>query len=87
MDWATNQTVADIERCGYHGKVILRSDQEVAITDYLREVARKRYDLEIVIECSQWATPSQKDGHNVRCAAWRSSRALSSWTGRREPHV
>ena len=32
--------------------MILRNDQEVAITDYLREVARKRCDLEIVVECS-----------------------------------
>ena len=52
MEWATSQTVAGIERCGSHGKVILRSDREVAITDYLREVARKRYDLETAIECS-----------------------------------
>ena len=49
MEWATSQTVADIERCGYHGKVILETDQEVATTDYLREVARKRYELEVVI--------------------------------------
>ena len=52
VDWATSQTVTDIERCGYYGKVVLRGDQEPAITDYLREVARKRYDLETVLENS-----------------------------------
>ena len=32
----------DISRCGFHGKVILKGDQEPAIEDLMREVARHR---------------------------------------------
>ena len=32
--------------------MVLRGDQEAAITDYITEVARKRYDQETIIEHS-----------------------------------
>ena len=42
----------DLQRCGFHGKVIIKGDQEAAIEDLMREVARHRGDLETVLEFS-----------------------------------
>ena len=44
--------VKDLERCGFHGKVVLKGDQEPAIEDLMREVARSRGDLETILEFS-----------------------------------
>merc|ERR1711994_297988 len=38
--------------CGFNGKVILKGDQEAAIEDLMREVAKHRGDLETVLEFS-----------------------------------
>ena len=42
----------DFSRCGFNGKLILKGDQENAIEDLMREVARHRGDLETVLEFS-----------------------------------
>ena len=42
----------DISECGYHGRVVLRSDQESALQDLMGEVARLRGDLPTVLEAS-----------------------------------
>ena len=52
VDWIAGQMVRDIYKCGYYGRVVLRSDQEPALQDLLEEVARKRGDLPTVIESS-----------------------------------
>ena len=52
VDWVVRQLVRDVERMGHHGKVTLRSDQEPALVDLLRHVARARGDVETVIEHS-----------------------------------
>ena len=46
------QLVKDLQKCGFHGKVVLKGDQEPAIEDLLREVARHRGDAETVLEFS-----------------------------------
>ena len=42
VDWATSQTVIDIEKCCYFGKVVLRSDQEPAVVRGCSEEVRSR---------------------------------------------
>ena len=42
----------DLARWGFHGKVIMKCDQEAAIEDLLREVARYRGNAETLIEMS-----------------------------------
>ena len=42
VDWVVSQLVRDLRKMGIHGKVILKSDQENAITDVLHAVARRR---------------------------------------------
>ena len=39
--------IKDLTRCGYHGKVILKGDQEPAIEDLMREVARARGSADV----------------------------------------
>ena len=40
----------DVRKCGYHGKVVFRTDGEPAILDLMGEVARLRGDLPTVLE-------------------------------------
>ena len=42
----------DIVQCGYNGKVVIKGDQEPAIEDLLKEVARARGDEETIVEWS-----------------------------------
>ena len=42
--------IKDLYRCGFHNKLILKGDQEPAIEDLLREVARARGQAETVID-------------------------------------
>ena len=44
--------IKDLTRCGFYGKVILKGDQEPAIEDLMREVARARGSAETVLEFS-----------------------------------
>ena len=41
-EWAADQLVKDLKKMSYYGRVILRSDNEPAITEFLAEVARIR---------------------------------------------
>ncbi len=52
VDWIAQQLARDIMKCGYHGRVTIRGDQEPALQDLLGEVARLRGDLPTVIEGS-----------------------------------
>ena len=42
IDWVAERLVDDIDSFGHSGKVILKSDQENALVDLLREVKEKR---------------------------------------------
>ena len=44
VDWTAQQLVRDIKRLGYRRRVVLKSDQELAITALLDEVAAARTD-------------------------------------------
>ena len=46
------QVACDISKCGYHGRVVLRSDQESTFQDLMGEVARLHRDLRTVLETS-----------------------------------
>ena len=41
-DLVCDQVCRDIRKLGHHGRVILKSDQEPAIVDFLQEVAKRR---------------------------------------------
>ena len=42
LDWISEQVARDLLKLGHHGNLILRSDQEPAITDVLNRVAKLR---------------------------------------------
>ena len=52
VERVAQQMARDISKCGYHGRVVLRSDQEPASQDLMEEVARLHGDLPTVLEAS-----------------------------------
>ena len=50
VDWLAGQLCRDIKKCGYHGRVVLRGDQERSLQDLFGEVARARGDVPTVVE-------------------------------------
>jgi len=52
FEWIAQQVAKDIKRCGIHGSVVLRSDQEPALTNLLDEVCRTRGDAKTLPEAS-----------------------------------
>ena len=52
VEWIAQQIVRDLKKCGIHGDVTLRSDQEPAITSVLDEVCKVRKDARTVPEVS-----------------------------------
>ena len=52
QEWVTEQLARDIMKLGYHGDIVLRSDQESAIVDLLRQVAKARGSTRTVLEQS-----------------------------------
>ena len=51
-EWVVEQVARDLMRLGIHGKVVLKSDQEPAIIDVLKEVARARGSNRTILEHS-----------------------------------
>ena len=52
VEWISQQCSRDIQKTGHHGSVILRSDQEPAIIDVLKSVAKERSPAESILENS-----------------------------------
>ena len=52
VEWIAQQIARDLKKCGIHGDVTLRSDQEPAITSTLDEVCKIRKDARTVPEVS-----------------------------------
>ena len=52
QEWISQQLVRDILKCGYHGRVLLKGDQEHALQDLFADVAKRRGELPTNIECS-----------------------------------
>lgn len=50
VEWVVAQCERDPERLGRHGQVVLRSDNEPALVNVLREIARARGEARTVIE-------------------------------------
>ena len=40
VEWIAKKMLRDVRKCGYHGKVVFRTDGEPAILDLMGEVAR-----------------------------------------------
>ena len=55
------QIIKDLESIGYNVKLIIKCDQENALVDLVREIARRRKGLETVVEHSE-AKDSQTNG-------------------------
>ena len=62
VEWAAKQICRDIQRWGYHGRVILKSDQEPAIMAFLDSVARERSDIPTTLEHSPVADSASNGG-------------------------
>ena len=58
VEWIAKQMLRDVRKCGYHGRVVFRTDGKPAILDIMGEVARLRGDLPTVLE----AGDSQSNG-------------------------
>ena len=52
MEWVTEQAARNLLRFGIHGGVILKSDQEPAIVDVLKEIAKLRGPRRTMLEAS-----------------------------------
>lgn len=52
VEWLSEQLVRDLHRLGAHARVVLKSDQEPAIVDVLKEVAKMRGSGRTVLEQS-----------------------------------
>jgi len=52
QEWVAEQLVRDMLKFGHHGDLILKSDQEPAVVDLLREVARLRGTKRTILENS-----------------------------------
>ena len=61
VDWIPQQCSRDLERLGHYGQVTLKSDQEVAIVDVLKEIAALRGSRRTLLEHSPVAE-SQANG-------------------------
>ena len=61
IDWVIQQCAQDLERLGHYGQKTLKSDQEAAIVDVLREIANLRGPRGTLLEHSQVAA-SQWNG-------------------------
>ena len=61
QEWVTEQVARDVVKLGYHDELVLRSDQEPAIVDLLREVAKVRGSKRTFLEQSPVAD-SQANG-------------------------
>ena len=61
IDWVIQPCARDLERLGHYGQVTLRSDQEAAIVDVMREIANLRGARGTLLEHSP-VTDSQSNG-------------------------
>ena len=61
VDGVAEQLVRDLEEIGYNGKVIVKCDQENALVDLVKAIAKCRGDKETVVEHSK-AKDSQTNG-------------------------
>ena len=52
VEWLGEQLARDLRRLGAHGRVVLKSDQEPAMVDVLKEVAKMRGDGRTILESS-----------------------------------
>ena len=57
IDWLIQQCARDLERLGHYGQITLKSDQEAAIVDVLREIANLRGSDGTLVEHSPAADP------------------------------
>ena len=51
--WVAQQLDRDVKKFGYNGRLVVKSDQEPAIVDLMRALARRRVSAPTVIEHSK----------------------------------
>ena len=73
FQWVAAQLDRDVQKFGYHGRLIVKSDQEPAVVDLMKELAKRRLYAPTVIESSK-AYDSKSNGRaegdarRIRCA-------------------
>ena len=53
FQWVAAELDRDVRKFGYHGRLVVKSDQEPAVVDLMRDLARRRIDAPTVIESSK----------------------------------
>ena len=61
FQWVAAQLDRDVKRFGYHGRLVVKSDQEPAVVDLMKELARRRLTAPTVLEKSK-AYDSKSNG-------------------------
>ena len=65
VEWVSEQLERDLRKMGYYGSVVLKSDQEPALVDLIRDVAKRRGDARTIVETAP-RSDSQGNGHAER---------------------
>ena len=73
MEWVTEQAARDLLCFGMHGHEILKSDQEPAIVDVLKETAKLRGRRRTILEASQVGDSKSNGVAEMRPGSTRSS--------------
>ena len=66
QDWVVQQVCRDIEKLGYWDEMTIKTDQEVALVDLMKEVAMRRGNRRTLLEHSP-VGESQANGLVERC--------------------
>ena len=61
FQWIAKQLDLDVKRFGYNGRLVVKSDQEPAVVDLMRDLARRRSNAPTVVELSK-AYDSKSNG-------------------------
>ena len=61
FQWIAAQLDSDVEKFGYHGRLVVKSEQEPAIVDLMRSLAKRRTSGATVLEQSK-AYDSKSNG-------------------------
>ena len=79
VEWTVKQIIKDLQKMGLHGTVVLKSDQEPAIVDLMKSVAKERGEARTLIEHSPVA---DSQGNGTRGNTQANSTPLEYTTGR-----
>ena len=77
---AVDQILRDLRRMGHHGKIVVKTDQESAIIDLLRTVAKERGEARTVFETAA-RSDSKGNGRSRESGArlYGSDESIKDW--------